>query len=76
MIEKLHGMEERDRTILKLTLKGHLSLPVKARLDEALAEYREIFAGFEVWDCHTDLVVLSDNLDMDDLDLSGFHSSS
>ena len=76
MNETLRDMADRERTILKLTLKGHLSLAAKVKLDAILDEYREMFASLEIWDRHTDLVILPDNLDMDDLDLSGFAAST
>jgi hypothetical protein len=72
MIDDLRSMPDRERTVLELTLVGHLGLAAKARLDAALDEYRGLFAALEIRERHTDLVVLPDELDMDELDLSGF----
>jgi DNA repair exonuclease SbcCD nuclease subunit len=69
---KLLDLQHKDTTILKLTLKGSLSLAAKAQLDENLEQSRALFAALEIWERHTDLVVLPDQLDLESLGLSGF----
>jgi DNA repair exonuclease SbcCD nuclease subunit len=70
--ETLRGYDGKERTILKLSLRGALSLGEKARLDAALESARETFAAVEIWSRHTDLVVRPDADDLAALDLSGF----
>jgi len=74
--EKLTGFDAKERTILKLSLRGALSLGDKARLDAALERAREVFAAVEIWSRHTDLVVRPDEQDLADLNLAGFARAS
>ena len=69
---RLLGLRHKDTTIVKLTLKGSLSLAAKAQLDANLEQARALFAALELWERHTDLVVLPDRLDLESLGLSGF----
>lgn len=62
----------KDRTIVKLSFVGSLSLSAAARLDEVLDHHRDLFAALETWERHTDLVVLPDDVDLDVLGLSGY----
>jgi len=68
----LSSLDNKERTILKLSLRGALSLHDKARLDEALDRARETFAAVEIWSRHTDLVARPDEGDLAQLDLAGF----
>jgi DNA repair exonuclease SbcCD nuclease subunit len=61
-----------ERTIVKVTLVGTLALRDKARLDELLAVERDRFAAVEEWERHADLLVVPDDADFADLDLSGY----
>ena len=62
----------KERTIVKVTLRGTLALRDKARLDALLAEERDRFAAIEEWERHTDLAVIPDDADFADLDLGGY----
>ncbi len=68
----LDGLPDKGYTILKLALRGSLGLADKAKLDFHLAEAREVFAGLDIWQRHTDLVLVPDSLDLDELGLGGF----
>ncbi|MFN2525715.1 MAG: exonuclease SbcCD subunit D [Actinomycetota bacterium] len=68
----LDELPDKSRTALRLALRGTLSLAGRARLDELLEEYSELLAGLDVWEPQSDLCVLPDSLDADDLELSGF----
>ena len=70
--EWLSGLEGKERTILKLALVGQISLAQKARLDELLAHHTDLLAAVELWERRSDLAVLPDDADIDDLGLSGF----
>jgi DNA repair exonuclease SbcCD nuclease subunit len=73
----LGALTEKDRTIVKLALRGALTLRQQARLDDVLAHARDLLGALEVWERHTDLVVRPDDDDFADLGLSGFaHTAS
>ncbi|MFN3258656.1 MAG: exonuclease SbcCD subunit D [Ilumatobacter sp.] len=66
------SIERRDRCIVKLSFVGQISLTDQARLDDLLEHYRSLFASVETWERHTDLVVMPDDDELADLQLSGF----
>jgi DNA repair exonuclease SbcCD nuclease subunit len=66
----------KDRTIVRLGLVGTLPLRDGARLDGILDHARDLFASVEVWDRDSELVVLPDEEDFSDLELSGFASQT
>ena len=68
----LGGLEDKERTILKLALVGQLSLAQKAQLDDMLDHHSDLLAALETWERRSKLVVLPDDADVDDLGLSGF----
>ena len=70
--EWLSGLGGKERTILKLSLVGQVSLAQKARLDDLLDHHSDLLAAVEVWERRSDLAVLPDDADIDDLGLSGF----
>lgn len=61
-----------DRTIVRLDLVGAMPIRAHARLQEVLGYHGELFAAIDQLDQHTDLVVLPDDADFADLDLTGF----
>ena len=69
-------MADKERTVVRLSLIGQLSLVAKARLDESLDHHRDLFAAVEVWAPSSDLVVLPDDGDFADLDFAGFARSA
>ncbi|MGI8756278.1 MAG: metallophosphoesterase family protein [Acidimicrobiales bacterium] len=75
-VESLHASLEatpdKGRAIVKVALVGQLTLTAKARLDEVLAHHALMLASLDTWDLHTELVVVPDDDDFGDLDLSGF----
>lgn len=66
----------KERSIVKVTLVGTLALRDKARLDELLERERDRFAAIEEWERHTDLMVVPDDADFADLDLSGYAAAA
>ncbi len=72
LAEWLGGLEKMERTTLKLALVGQVSLAQKARLESLLDHHADLFAALETWERRSDLVVLPDDTDLDDLGLSGF----
>ena len=68
----LRGAEAKDRTVLRLVLRGALTLRQHARLDASLDELRDLFAAVDVWKRHSDIAVVADDGDFAGLQLSGF----
>ena len=68
----LDALSPKDRTIVKLTLVGTVSLSANARLEALLEHDEDQFAAIEQWERHTDLVVRPDDDDFADLQLAGF----
>ena len=68
----LSRLNSKDRTIVKLALVGQLSLVQKARLDDLLSHHADLLAALETWERRSELVVVPDDVDRDDLGLSGF----
>ncbi|WP_232784413.1 metallophosphoesterase family protein [Carbonactinospora thermoautotrophica] len=73
---ELSALPDKERTVLKLSLVGTLTLREKARLDDLLARHGHLFAALEVWERRTDLVTRPDDDDFADLGLSGFAASA
>ena len=68
----LDALAPKERTIVKLTLVGTVSLSANARLEALLEHQRDLFGAIERWQRHTELVVRPDDDDFADLSLSGF----
>ncbi len=69
---RLASITEKDRTAVWLALSGTLTTAAKARLDAVLEEAGDLFAKLDPWERFTDLAVIPDDHDFDDLGLSGF----
>ena len=70
--EWMSGLEGKERTILKMSLVGQVSLAQKARLDDLLEHHADLLGALETWERRSELVVIPDGADLDDLGLSGF----
>ena len=70
--EWLSGLDGKERTVLKVSLVGQVSLAQKARLDGLLEHYADLLGALETWERRSDLAVVADDADLDDLGLSGF----
>lgn len=68
----LEQQEHKERTIVRLSLVGQLSLAQKHQLDLLLEHHRDLFAAVEISATRSELVVLPDATDFDDLCLAGF----
>lgn len=69
---ELESISNKERTVVKLALRGTLGLAEHAELTEALTRHEAVFAGLHDWDRHTDLAVLSDEHDWQSAGLGGF----
>jgi DNA repair exonuclease SbcCD nuclease subunit len=72
----LETIADKRSAVVKLSFVGTLNLTQKARLDEVLDHYSDLFAALETWERHTDLVVLPDEDDLVDLRLTGFAAAT
>ena len=70
--EWLSSLEDKDRTIVRLSMVGQVSVAQKARLDGMLEHHSDLLAALERWDSHSDLVVILGEADLDHFGLSGF----
>jgi len=68
----LEDQPTKDRTVVRLSLKGTLSIAQRSNLDTLLDQFRDLFAAIQIWDRHTNLVVVPEDHDFSDLSLSGF----
>jgi DNA repair exonuclease SbcCD nuclease subunit len=66
------AVQDKSRVIVKLSLVGQLSLRQMARLETLLEHQSDLLGAIERWDRRSDLVVLPDRDDQDDLGLVGF----
>ena len=74
--EWLSGVEAKERVVVRLSLVGQVSVAKKARLDNLLEHYSDLFGAIERWERQSDLVVIPDETDMDHFGLSGFASDA
>ena len=78
LAEWLSRLEKPDRTIVKLTLVGQVSLAQNTRLDRILKHYGGdeehggLVAALEVSEGQSGLVVVPNEIEVEDLGLSGF----
>lgn len=68
----LAGLPDKQRTIVKLSLVGQLSLADMAKLEASLENASELFATLERWERRSDLIVLPDEHDFEQFGLSGY----
>ena len=68
----LSSLENKDRTIVKLSMVGQVSLAQKAQIDGILEHNSDLLAALETWERRSDLVVVPDEIDVEKLGLSGF----
>jgi len=70
--DRLDRLVAKDRSIVRLTLLGVLSLTQHTRLEEIIEEAREVFGSIEEWEPSSRLLVRPEDDDFADLGLSGF----
>ncbi len=72
----LDALPDKDRTVVRLTLRGVVSLTDHARLHRVIEDAREVFGSIEAWEATSSLHVRPDDDDFADLGLTGFASAS
>jgi DNA repair exonuclease SbcCD nuclease subunit len=69
-------MTDKDRTVVRLALKGSLSVTDRATLDACLDRYSRLFAHLGLWERHTDLAVIPADGEFTDLGIGGFAAAA
>lgn len=72
----LEALPDKDRTVVRLTLQGVVSLTDHARLQGIIEDAREVFGSIEAWEATSSLHVRPDDDDFADLGLGGFASAA
>ena len=72
----LDATPDKERTILKLGLVGSLGIQSHARLEEVEEQAKELFAAIVRSGSRSELVVMPDGADFEDLTLAGFAASA
>lgn len=72
----LDAIPDKERTILKLGLVGTLGIQAHARLTEVEEHAKELFAAIVRSGCRSELVMMPDGADFEDLTLAGFAASA
>src|SRR5699024_3741184 len=72
MDQSLTALVDKPRTVLRLTLRGTLTLAAHARMEAVLDQHRETFASLQVWQRHSEVAVHVGDEDLVDLDIGGF----
>ena len=72
----LDALEDKRRTVAKLSLVGSVSLGQKERLDRLLDRFADLLAALETWERRSDLVVVPDDAETSALGLAGFASDA
>lgn len=69
---RLGSVGNKEITSVKLALTGTLSVRRKVALDDLLAHFRDLFARLDIWESHSDLVVIPEGEDFVGTNLAGF----
>jgi len=66
----------KDRTVVRLALTGSLTVTDRAGLDACLDKYSRLFASLDLWERHTDLVVMPADGEFTGLGIGGFAAAA
>jgi len=68
----LESLDNKERCIVRASLRGQVSVAQRARLDQMLDHYTDLLGGLEVRDGEGGLAVIPDEADLDDCGVSGY----
>ena len=68
----LESPENKERSIMRASLRGQVSVAQKARLDQMLDHYTDLLGGLQIRGGKRALAVIPDDADLDDFGLSGY----
>lgn len=69
---ELDALPAKDRTVIRLALRGLLTLHDHVRLEQILARHAELLAALIRWERHTRLTLVDDGAAADGASLTGF----
>lgn len=69
---ELAALTPKERIVVKTVFTGTLGLSAAARLEALLEQQAEVFASLNAWERHTDLAVVPDEHEFEDLDVGGY----
>ena len=69
-------MPDKERTVVRLSLTGSLTVTDKATLDACLDKYARLFASLVLWEKQTDIAVVPADGEFDDLGIGGFAAAA
>src|SRR5690606_35706847 len=72
LAHELAAIPDKDRTVVRLAMRGVLGVADHAELTDRLEELREVFAALYLWERHTTLRVVADDAELQDFGLGGF----
>ena len=68
----MESPDNKERCIVRATLRGQVSVAQRARLDQMVDHYTDLLGGLEVRDGEGGLAVVPDDADLDDFGVSGY----
>ena len=68
----LESPDNKERSIMRASLRGQVSVAQKARLNQMIDHYTDLLGGLEVRDGEGGLAVIPDDADLDDFGVSGY----
>jgi DNA repair exonuclease SbcCD nuclease subunit len=74
--DTLQDIQDREWTAIRLALRGTLTLDRNARLENLLEDLRHVFAGITMSIGRSELAVVPEDADFEDLQLVGFAQSA
>jgi DNA repair exonuclease SbcCD nuclease subunit len=69
-------LPDKDRTVVRLALTGTLSITERAALDACLDKYARLFASLRIWERQSDIAVVPQDAEFDDLGVGGFAAAA
>jgi DNA repair exonuclease SbcCD nuclease subunit len=72
----LDQIPDKDRTVVRIGLRGSLTVTDKATLDACLDKYSRLFAALTLWEKQSDIAVMPADDEFDDLRIGGFAASA
>lgn len=74
--DSLESIEDKHEAVVKLTLKGVVSLEQSEQLQVVLDRYEDLLGGLEFWKRHEDLVIKPTDADFKTLAMAGYAASA
>jgi DNA repair exonuclease SbcCD nuclease subunit len=72
LLADLDAVDDKARAVVKLKVDGSLTLTQAARMERELEAREDVFGALEHPERHTDVVVVADDADLDELRLTGY----